>query len=189
MRKCMILLTVMLITITAFSCYDDIEEPEYPVAIVNPFENIQSFFSMAERMAGEGTALYLITGVQNNNLASQKYRFIWKYHFIKGKRIITFECLYGKTEITDMIVQETPVGSEYIYKDDDRLDSVFSIKTVWDTCMNTYNKPILNIDIYVPLLAQKSPFIYSFHSNDGMIRPGINSFLFDASNGNDITFE
>ncbi len=188
MRKCMILLTVMLITFTTFSCYDDIEEHNYPDS-VNPFENIRSFYSMAERMAGEGTALYMITGVHKNNKASQKYGFNWKYYFIKGKRIITFERIFGKTEITDMKEQETPVGNEYIYKDDDRLDSLLSIKTVWDTCMNTYNKPILIINIYVPLLAQKSPFVYSFHSTDGMIRPGINSFLFDASNGNDITFE
>lgn len=188
MRNYLIFLTVTIITIIAFSCEKDIDEQDYP-DLINPFDSINSFFVQAERIAGDGCSLYLISGVQDNTTASLNYDLNWKYYFINGKRIITFEIIQGKTKVTDKIIQELPMGHEHIYKNDDRLKSILSPKIIWDKCINKYEKPILNIDIYVPLIFPKSNFIYSLYSKEGYNQLGLDYFIFDANTGNDITFE
>ena len=188
MRNYLILFTATIIAIVAFSCEKDIDEQDYP-DLINPFDSINSYFIQAERIAGAGCSLYLISGVQDNALASLNYDLNWKYYFINGKRIITFEIIKGKTKVSDKIMQELPMGHEFVYKNDDRLKSVLSTKILWDECINKYKKPILNIDIYVPLIFPKSNFICSLYSKEGFSQLGVDYFIFDANTGNDLTIE
>lgn len=188
MRNYLILFTVTIITIMAFSCEKDIDEPDYPV-LINPFDSINSYFIQAERIAGEGTSLYLISGEQENTVASLTYDLNWKYYFINGNRNIKFEIIKGKTKVSDEIMQELPMGNENIHENDDRLKSVLSPETIWDTCISKYKKPILKIDIYVPLVFPRSNFTCSLYSKEGYNQVGIDFFIFDANTGNDLTLE
>jgi hypothetical protein len=187
MRNYLIFLAIVLLClIVSSSCEKDNYELD-KTNLINPIDSINSFFIQAEKIAGVGTTLYLISGVQKDKTSSLSYNMNWKLSFIKDRRIITFEIIQGKTIVSDITTQELPMGNEYIYKDDDRLKSILSPKSVWDSCINKYNKPILIIEILSPLIAQKSNFIYNFYSKEGYNQMGVDFFLFDAKSGDDLT--
>ena len=186
MNKYLICIVVIIISTVLFSCNKEIVEQEKS-NVINPIDSIGSFFVKAEKIAGEGIALYLISGVQVDRIPNLSYNMNWTLFFVKGNRIIKFTMTQGKTEVSDKTPQELAIGYEYIYKNDERLKSILSPKIVWDLCLQKYNKKILNIEVFAPLLAKKSNFIYRFYSKEGYNQLGVNYFVFSAKSGDDLT--
>lgn len=186
MKKYLICLASIVVCVGLFSCKKENIE-QYKQNLTSPIDSVNSFFVQAEKIAGEDVSLYLITGVQNETSASLSYDLKWKYYFIKDHRIITFEIIQGKTKITDKIIQELAVGYEYIYKNDGRLKSILPPIIIWNNCISKYKKPILNIEMFAPLLFPKSNFICRLYSKEGYNQLGVDYFVFDATTGNDLT--
>jgi len=186
MRTLLILLTMTFVLFMFPSCKKDIVEKDKP-NIFNPIDSINSFYLQAEKIAGEGISLYLITGVQKDTISSLNYNLNWRFYFIKNNRLITFEIIQNKTKVEDLILEKLPMGYEFINKNDDRLKSILSPKIIWDSCVNKYKKTILNIEIFAPLLAQKSDFVYRFYSKEGNLQLGVDYFVYNAKTGVDLT--
>lgn len=157
------------------------------VKIVNPLDSIDYFFTKAKAHAGNTVALFYISGVQKTMLASKDYNLNWNLFFIKDNKIVQFIAT-GKVVTTKVfLVTSLPVGYEFLYQHDSRINLITPPNEIWTKCITDHNKALLYLGLFVPLTSTPSGYYYYMYTKEGISYPGIDMYIYDAFTGEDVT--
>jgi len=153
----------------------------------NPFENTDYCFGKAKIILGDDVSLFMLRAIQEDTLPHLENRLNWMWYFIKDDTLLEFD-IYHKI-ITERVTEEMPMGYEYIYENDRRLDQLHPVSALWDSCTSRYHKPLLYVDIYIPLVYPPASMNYYFVVKDGIAYLGVDLFIYDALTGEDVTHQ
>ena len=144
----------------------------------NPLDNLHYCYEKAKSLAGNDVVLYAIEGVQKTEAPSDRFDFIWTWHFFSENKHLVFDT--KAQNIKEIVLEEPLMGYEAIREGDPRILNSYPIKDIWNDHIKEYSTPIKYASILIPLYYPPSNMQYRLSTKEGEVQLGLDYFPYDA---------